>query len=69
MINNKIYDMKSNVRLFLATLGAMLFVAASCTKNSIETPETELVQKTCTMKLVGSLSDFDTTDTKASIYN
>lgn len=57
--------MKSNVRLFLATLGAMLFVAASCTKNSIETPETELVQKTCTMKLVGSLSDFDTTDTKA----
>ena len=57
--------MKHSVKLFFAALGTILMTSVSCTKDTIETPETELAKQTCKMKLVGSLVNYDSTDTKA----
>lgn len=57
--------MKNSVKLFFAALGTILMASVSCTKDSIETPEAELAKQTCKMKLVGSLVNYDSTDTKA----
>lgn len=57
--------MKSSVKSFIAAIGTILMVAVSCNKELAETTDSNLEKHTCEMKLVGSLVNFDGTETKA----
>ena len=63
--NNKLEDMKSSVKSFMATISTILLVAVSCNKEIADTTDPKLEMHTCEMKLIGSLVNFDGPETRA----
>lgn len=57
--------MKSSVKSFIAAIGTILMTAVSCNKELAETTDSNLEKHTCEMKLVGSLVNFDSPETRA----
>lgn len=63
--NNKLEDMKSSVKSFMATISTILLVAVSCNKEIADTTDPKLEKHTCEMKLIGSLVNYDGPKTRA----
>lgn len=58
--------MRGFVKTFFITIGLISMAAISCNKVEDNTTDPGLVKHTCEMRLVGSLMDFDSPDTKAA---
>lgn len=50
---------------FVAIIGIVLMTALSCTKELADATDLKKEKHTCTMKLVGSIVDYDVLNTKA----
>lgn len=57
--------MKRFMNSFVAIIGIVLMTALSCTKELADATDLKKEKHTCTMKLVGSIVDYDVLNTKA----